>query len=332
MEVASIQPVLNAGFPGRQAAMSIARQQMLIALTSAQVPPDTRQLLMETLLVWGTIAGRVIERQANGNHILEIAGARVSLRLPETRSVGETVLLTLTDPGREMRALAQDTGHLSNASRLLASIASGTGESGAVPDAEPLAATGRNAQLLARALSRAIAASGLFYESHLSLWAEDRYPLAELQREPQYGVRLDGTADLGPTGAAGEQPAVVAEGVLPLLRQQLRSIETQTIHWTGWLWPGQTARLEIHPDQPSPAEAPGPDSVWITRMNLDLPRLGLVEALVALRADRVAVSISSASSQAGGELLAARSGLEQALLARGLRTEALVVKTAEAQQ
>jgi hypothetical protein len=332
MEVASIQPVVNAGFPGRQGAMSIARQQMLIALTSAQVPSDRRHLLMETLLVWGTIAGRVIEKQANGNHILEIAGTKISLRLPEARPVGETVLLTLTDPGQDMRALAQGAGHLSNASRLLASIASGTGESGAVPDTEPLAATGKSAQLLTQALSRAIAASGLFYESHLALWSEERYPMAELQREPQFRARLDGAADLGPTGTAGEQPAVVAESVLPLLRQQLRCIETQTIHWAGWIWPGQTVRLEIHPDQPSPATAPDPDSVWITRVNLDLPRLGMVEALVALRADRVAVSVSSASSQASGELLAVRSELEQALLARGLRTEALVVKTAEARQ
>jgi len=185
-------------------------------------------------------------------------------------------------------------------------------------------------EAFAAALDHSIGTSGVFYEAHLARWARGDYPLSRLSQEPQFEAQLGGTRDLGPTGRAGEGPPVIAERLAPLVAQQLAAVENQTITWSGQIWPGQQARLEIQPDPPHSRrgsgegdDATGADGqplVWITRLTLDLPQLGHVEALVALRGQHVALSLTADSPRGAARLSAFQPGFENALQARGLQS------------
>jgi len=335
MEISAIQATAAASaLPDRRGHLDIPTQQLLDAFAEASVGDSGRRLLLDTLSAWGSVAARVVGQNANGLTLLEVAGARIALRLPEPRAAGETVMLSISDAHRLPSIVPRTDTEFSNIARLLARLSAPT-------DATPqpiaagtsLSSTPTHADSLAAALMRSVAESGLFYESHLARWVDNDYRLSDMKREPQAQVRLGGNQDLGPGGLPGEQPAVVAERLLPVLRQQLTALETQTIPWSGMLWPGQHGEIEIRQDLPPETEETEPaghPAVWITRINLNLPRLGRVETLIALSAGRVALSIAGDSAHAAAKLEASSTRLEAALLARGIQPEALLVRHREA--
>jgi hypothetical protein len=348
MEIAAIQATTPVAPMERRGTLDIPAPLLLAALADGSVSEGSRKLAMETLSTWGSIAARVVEHRPDGKTVLEFASARLVLRLPETRTPGDTIMLTLADDRAESSPAPTRDGDISNAARLLARLSSPPGsaapglaalgyatsgaEAGATAPSAPLAASANVPDNLASALSRAISDSGLFYESHLARWTIDDYSLPDIRREPQSRATLDGTNDLGPGGLPGEQPPIVAEHLVPLLRQQLNALESQLIPWSGVLWPGQSGDIEIQRDAHQPGASTDTPSVWITRVTLDLPRLGRVETLLALHGDRVALSVSSALPRTAAELAAQTSSLELALAARGVRADSLVVRTAEVVQ
>ena len=196
-------------------------------------------------------------------------------------------------------------------------------------------------EALAAALDQSISTSGMFYEAHLARWAKGDYPLARLSQEPQFDANLGGARDLGPAGKPGEGPPVIAERLAPLVAQQLATLENQTVTWNGQFWPGQAGRLEIQPDPPyrrdgskgqGDAEAATEDGqplVWITRLTLDLPHVGHVEALLALRGQHVALSLTTDQSKGAARLSAWQDNFENALRARGLQSVGFFVSATD---
>ncbi|NNM79867.1 MAG: flagellar hook-length control protein FliK, partial [Gallionella sp.] len=76
---------------------------------------------------------------------------------------------------------------------------------------------------------------------------------------------------------SGLGTATVAKELVPLVQQQLHTLETHQLTWAGQVWPGQQMQWEIH-GQPEHHNAPQDERQWRTEMELALPRLGDVHA------------------------------------------------------
>ena len=182
------------------------------------------------------------------------------------------------------------------------------------------------AATLAAALRQALQNSGLFYESHLGDLAYGQRTADQLRAQPQ---ALLPRAPLPPHESAG-RPPLPAQGVTaddapasaqapsqgptgihpdtaPLVRQQLDILANQTLLWQGEAWPGTPLEWEVRRDRHGEADEAG--THWATRLSLDLPRLGQVEARLTLANDQLVL-----------QLLAPRSAREINAAAQGLRT------------
>jgi hypothetical protein len=139
---------------------------------------------------------QVLARLADGGFLVRVDNVELHMLLPQGTHAGDRLELTLAGtmprPSFTMTvpAAAQaDPAMLSPAGRLIDQIlhslpdsAAGTPLRGALPlVASPEAGAPRIAYALQGALER----SGLFYESHVALWAEGAWPVTSLLQEPQ---------------------------------------------------------------------------------------------------------------------------------------------------
>ena len=224
-----------------------------------------------------------------------------------------------------------------------------------VPTPAPLLQPGSDATaLLVAALRAALDSSGLFYESHLAEWVEGRRPLDSLMREPQASLHAardpsaasggrdrptvspspvenravaapaEHTAARDASGAAASgapevEQAVIHPHALPLVREQLQTLENGQLLWTGQAWPGQALEWSLHPiddDGTRAAEEPVP---WATSLRLTLPRLGTIRAELQLSGNSLRLELAAANPSIGAELEAARTALASALAEAGLK-------------
>ncbi|WP_459618410.1 flagellar hook-length control protein FliK [Bordetella sp. 2513F-2] len=206
--------------------------------------------------------------------------------------------------------------------------------------------------LLAQALRLALQHSGLFYESHLSQLAFGRLTPDQLAAEPQarLGALPDAQAqnasapggasprplpageDAGaPSGPAGPAPGGTSSGGSPLsgihpdatllVRQQLDALANQALAWQGQPWPGAEMEWEVRRD---PAlDTPDAPEHWATRIRLELPRLGLVEARLTLAGNQLVMQVLAPLSAA--ELGRHADALRQGMLTAGLTLSQLDV-------
>jgi len=148
---------------------------------------------------------------------------------------------------------------------------------------------------LASGLREALSQSGLFYESHQAQWVRGERSIGQLLQEPQNLLtektmlpRNDTLADktspmqsqaaTPPASAkAGETPLQIAREVLPLVQQQLHTLENHHMVWMGQVWPGQQMQWEIQ-GEPEHRSRQQDERQWSTEMELSLPRLGDVRA------------------------------------------------------
>lgn len=108
-----------------------------------------------------------------------------------------------------------------------------------------------------------------------------------------------------------------------LVRQQLETLATNAFHWQGEAWPGAPMQWEVNED----AGRPGTDepSTWATRLKLQLPSLGEVEARISLAGDQLVVRLVAPDS--APVLQEHASALRENLLAGGLTLTDLTVLT-----
>lgn len=86
--------------------------------------------------------------------------------------------------------------------------------------------------------------------------------------------------------------------VLPLVQQQLQSLESGHYVWHGQVWPGQTMDWEIVDDQPRQRDAQdGDDGIWKSRLRLLFPELGAISAEIRLRGQNLEVQIAAAEGR-----------------------------------
>ena len=179
------------------------------------------------------------------------------------------------------------------------------------------------AATLAGALQRALAQSGMFYESHLAQMAFGQRNPAEVAREPQ--ARLDtaappsnrsamaegsstsstspsssgASAQAQPSGPASSPATGTLSGLAPeaapLVRQQLEVLANQAFAWQGEAWNGAPLQWEVQHRAPDDA-SPEPLATWATRLVLHMPRLGAIEARLTLAGDRLVLRLEAPDS------------------------------------
>lgn len=164
-----------------------------------EIPSDLPELRQGQVF-----SARIQEVLPENSYKAVVAGRLLTLSLPEGAKAGDTLELVVV--GRTPRAIVAqrsdgapgamapfDNANLSRAGQLIASLL------GAEGDAPPPANFSREGPVLGKvpangaeiarelppSLSRALAGSGMFYESHQVQWALGQRPLASLLAEPQ---------------------------------------------------------------------------------------------------------------------------------------------------
>lgn len=161
-------------------------------------------------------------------------------------------------------------------------------------------------KLLAGALRDALGKSGLFYESHQAQWVRGERSTNQLLEEPQNlltGKSLllspaeqqtasRGSGQASPdkaftaqaqsdtplmAKAAGDTALPITKELLPLVQQQLHTLEHHHLVWMGQVWPGQQMQWEIQGEPQQQAQHQD-ERQWSTEIELALPKLGDVHA------------------------------------------------------
>ncbi|MNL58667.1 Flagellar hook-length control protein FliK [compost metagenome] len=111
-----------------------------------------------------------------------------------------------------------------------------------------------------------------------------------------------------------------------LVRQQLDVLANQSLAWQGEAWPGTPMEWEVERD-PYGGDPDSATPTWATRLKLDLPRLGLVDARLNLAGDQIVLQL--VAPLAAAEINDASDQLRSRLLAAGLTLSNLAVSVTE---
>jgi hypothetical protein len=128
--------------------------------------------------------------------------------------------------------------------------------------------------------------------------------------------------------AAPAGPAIhpATEGVV---RQQLELLATQQFRFAGEAWPGAAMEWDIRRTDPD-ANGLGPDDTirpWSSRIRLQLPSLGTVEALLTLGPTGLEARVATGETDTAARLIAARPLLRSRLEAQGIPLQRLNIQT-----
>ena len=108
-----------------------------------------------------------------------------------------------------------------------------------------------------------------------------------------------GIADMQTKGGATDTTSNVpiAKELIPLVQQQLHTLETHQLTWSGQVWPNQQMQWEIQGEPEHRASRPD-ERQWKTEMELALPRLGDVHASLAFHQGAVRLTLHAADANA----------------------------------
>jgi hypothetical protein len=303
---------------------------------TAVAPNDSSPATADSGARAAPVAGRNALPVAT-RHATSAAGAGVPTRVADAPGGGPlaavSAQLALSPAGRLIRsALVAGRDATSGAAGTDAGAAAGHA-SGApsqrtgVQGSRPLVAVPPHSEYatdrLALQLKDAVEYSGVFYESHVAQWVDDRRPRALLAREPQSGWAPESrTLAADATGAPTAPPrALVAE--------QLAVLDSGRFVWQGELWPGQRGTMEIDEERgrgdAHEQGAPAASGGCRLRLTLDFPGLGAVDARLALHGDELTLALACARAGSVGPLRHAVPALRQAIAGRSLDLQALSV-------
>ncbi len=212
----------------------------------------------------------------------------------------------------------------------------------------PSTATPALVQVFAQALSQNVQHSGMFYEAQLAQLVKGEGNLQLLQQQPQAQLPAPGSSPSAPASTTHAPPSpphtntppsaavtLQQSGIDPaaqqLVRQQLEVLANQLFTWRGEAWPGADMAWDIqrrHEDENAPHSALQPDDPnpepWQTRLRLDLPRLGEIDAKLYMDDKRLRIQINAPDSSE--QLKAHVQNFAQRLQALGLQVDQLHIQ------
>ncbi len=201
-------------------------------------------------------------------------------------------------------------------------------------------------------LKESVTQSGLFYESHQAQWAAGEKPLADLLREPQgklseprafataqAAVSVPGFTPLTKLEIANvlstpntlstqeNSQETVHPQTVPLVQQQVDALDMRQMVWQGQVWPGQDLRWQIEERAARDGEADAARE-WQTRLGLQLPKLGEVNAVLKISPQgAISIALTAQTNATARALQAATPLLNQSMERAGLQLVTLNVET-----
>lgn len=196
----------------------------------------------------------------------------------------------------------------------------------------------------ANALRNALSQSGMFYESHQAQWVAGDRPLADLLQEPQGKLPTlnpAAQAEIGRTDASVTKPSdgptaqTVAQGTssmpvhseaVALVQQQLQTLDSRQLVWQGQVWPGQPMEWQVE-ERNARDRAPEVTEAadWQTRMRLQLPKLGDVQATLVFAPQGLRIDLKVTNADTAEAMRGSQAKLQSALTAAGLKVLAMSV-------
>lgn len=257
--------------------------------------------------------------------------------------------VVLSDTGRFLGALLQKVAERQN-----------DPEAQSLAKTTPLVQTPPgDSKAFAQVLRGALSQSGLFYESHQAQWVAGERSLNELLKEPQgtlsnvageqpaappvpaeaqlvsqvnphmVAAAKEGAGDplkaqvlVSLQGDAGsmKSPDMVHPDTMPLIQQQLNTLDTRQMVWQGMVWPGQNMEWVVEERDARNREGGGDEiAQWQTKLRLHLPNLGTVSAALAFTRDGLRINLAAAEPNTADNLKQAQGKLLNSLDAAGLR-------------
>lgn len=208
-----------------------------------------------------------------------------------------------------------------------------------------LAGPTADAALLGRMLQQGLSESGLFYESHLARWFGGEYSLDEILREPQGrlsprlaqagsqsgvpagdlvpgGIRSVSVESLEAlfkkAGAVMGHEGIADHRILPVVGEQLSTLQNGQLLFRGDLFPGQRLEWTVTERESGRNQSGGRERSWETSVTVTLPHLGPVTALLTLDGSAVAVKIRAEKGATVPLLEGGRARLAEQLEGAGL--------------
>lgn len=136
-------------------------------------------------------------------------------------------------------------------------------------------------------------------------------------------IRTTDNAALPPPGTTVDQTQTpgIARELTPVVQQQLNALATQTYVWQGQIWPGQQMQWEITQENERQGGGDEPEAIrWQTRLHLELPNLGVVDASLRLSRDGgLEVGLRTGDDGSASVLRQGGDDLLQALQAAGMK-------------
>ena len=178
---------------------------------------------------------------------------------------------------------------------------------------------------MAGALADAITYSGVFYESHVSAWAEGKRPAEELLKEPQSQVARQSNGNV--SLLSQDDPAQSPLG--QIVNLQLNALEQQRVVWHGEVWPGQQMEWEINQghDQNQQQQDGQPSApTWHSVVRFNFAQLGQVSASIRLIGEQIHVQVKADNPAATAALRGNGQLFASAMAAAGTSLDSLIVK------
>lgn len=286
-------------------------------------------------------------RLANGNSRILIADKLLQMNLPEKFQPGHKLELvfvsnesqskflligevstetqekntTLSTTGRFLGLLMQDSIKAPSANTVQSLIKS-----------TPIVnSTAINSAELPVLLQKAITQSGLFYESHQAQWLNGENTLENLQQEPQNKLMsamadITGTRTSAASSLSPEMP--INSQNIPMVMQQLATLETNHLFWQGEIWKNQLLEWDIYEQlEDSPHNESEASIQWNTQLRLSMPHLGDITAKIVLNSQGIHIKLNAAHFETANLLKN-----NELLLAKDMQSAGLNIQSMEVQQ
>lgn len=124
------------------------------------------------------------------------------------------------------------------------------------------------------------------------------------------------------------QTGAVPRDLVPIVQQQLDALATQNYAWQGQIWPGQQMRWEIGNNSDGQhASADEMNARWETRLNVNLPSLGGIGAVIRLATNGdMKISMKTDSESGEARLREAAGTLSEQMATAGLKLTQLLIE------
>lgn len=275
------------------------------------------------------LRGEVLTALGGGRFMVQVAEKNLEFMLPKGIERGNLLnLFFITEEPRQTFLMARfgspGDSQVSETGRWLSTLLSET--TGQLPAGATfgilktlLSGPASDAPLLGRMLQQGLRESGLFYESHLARWFGGDYPLEEILREPQgrlsprlalEGKHISPSAEelvrasikAGSTelmeavvkkaGTSMSHEGIADQHSLPIVGEQMSALQNGQLMFRGDLFPGQPMEWTIAERDAGRNQAGERERGWETSINITLPNLGPVSALLTFDGSQVSVKVN----------------------------------------